>query len=58
MFGKGNDAFASVTAGERFEAGKFRLEPYGGVTGTTATLKIFSARPGRRRTDVRRRGDS
>jgi uncharacterized protein YhjY with autotransporter beta-barrel domain len=38
----GSDAFASVTAGERFDLGRFQLAPYGGFTGTSATLKAFT----------------
>jgi uncharacterized protein YhjY with autotransporter beta-barrel domain len=38
----GNDAFASVTAGRRFQSGMWQFSPYGGLTGDTADLRSFS----------------
>jgi uncharacterized protein YhjY with autotransporter beta-barrel domain len=38
----GNDAFASLTAGERFDAGRFSIAPYLGLTGDEANLNAFT----------------
>ena len=38
----GSDAFASLTAGQRFEAGRFDVAPYLGLTGDEANLNAFT----------------
>jgi uncharacterized protein with beta-barrel porin domain len=38
----GSDAFASLTTGQRYERGKFSIEPYAGLTADLAHLKAFT----------------
>ncbi|HEV3087297.1 MAG TPA: autotransporter outer membrane beta-barrel domain-containing protein [Candidatus Elarobacter sp.] len=38
----GDDAFASITTGQRFRVGKFSLEPYAGLTADEANLRAFT----------------